>query len=171
MSKTANLGLYICTDDELVSDNITVADWRKQINGNGSGTTDNPYSAFQLIDAELESLPTLSSNNTWTGSNNFTGGLTVNDNQIDYIPVFETLTTVDEVNELIDKATDGSYQVKDLELWGEFDLNDTNYNYARIGQDDTCDVAYYLTSNGLTESIPSCTNVGHVCFARYLKAI
>lgn len=171
MSKTANLGLYICTDDELVSDNITVADWRKQINGNGLGTTYNPYSAFQLIDNKLGSLPTLSSNNTWTGSNNFTGGLEVNDNQIDYIPVFETLTTADEVNELIDKATDGSYQVKDLELWGEFVIDNNNCSYARIGQDNTGDLNYYLTRDGLLQTVPNCTGITVVCFARYLKAI
>lgn len=50
MPVTDNLKLHIGTDDEFYAENETVADWRKKINGRGTGTASDPYSDYQIID-------------------------------------------------------------------------------------------------------------------------
>lgn len=54
MSNTNNLGLSLF--DKSKESEVYFQDWSRKINGNGDGSTDNPFSDMQKIDAEFKRL-------------------------------------------------------------------------------------------------------------------
>lgn len=150
-----------------------------QADGTGDFTSWKYFPSVSTEDYDLEanmnSKAGLSSNNTFTGSNNFTKELKVGGLSIDYIPQVKSLSSDSDVNDLISDLED--YTVTDLQIWGdEFEIAGITCNYARLTCDTKDNTVKYIAmaTNGYTaagKGKPECTDVGSFCFASYLKYV